>query len=68
MKMGCDREKSLRTRSGKKTFHENVKECRDLIVKKSQNKVGMLEEHSTPILDLITLLHNSYGAMGPKCV
>ena len=44
-------EKSIQT-SSKKTFHQNVKKCRDVIVKKYWNKVGTLVLHTTHMLDL----------------
>ena len=44
-------EKSIQT-SNKKHFMKNVKECRDVIVKKYWNKVGTLVLHITHMLDL----------------
>ena len=38
--------------SNKKHFMKNVKECRDVIVKKYWNKVGTLVLHITHMLDL----------------
>ena len=56
-------EKSIQT-SNKKHFMKNVNECRDVNRQKYQNKVGMLEEHSTHPLDLIALLRfgRCYGS------
>ena len=44
-------EKSIQT-SNRKHFMKNVKECRDVIVKKYLNKVGTLVLHITHMLDL----------------
>ena len=45
-------EKSIQTSRKKHFMKKNVKECRDVVVKKFWNKVGTLVLHITHMLDL----------------